>query len=103
MGAQLSQGTQKIHRTGQEAARRFERYRATFEGRPPPLNDPQLRADLETMLSVVLADYPGVEGGFWSGPEGSLGYAFPTHDSGAPKKDLPRTELPQSKSWCKPA
>ncbi|MBA3830686.1 MAG: HAMP domain-containing histidine kinase [Chthoniobacterales bacterium] len=97
VGAQLSQGTQKIDRAGQEAARRFERYRATFKGRPPPLNDPQVRTDLQTMLSVALADYPGVEGGFWSGPETSLGYAFPTHDSGAPKKDLPRTELPQIK------
>lgn len=39
----------------------------------------------------MLRPYPGVEGGFYSGAD-FLGYAFPTHDTGAAKIDVPIAE-----------
>ena len=94
-GAQLRQGHDKLDQPADDAARRYDRYRATFEGRPPPLDDPQTRADLEAMLSVAFSGHPGVEGGFWRGQSDSLAYAFPTHDGPRQKKDLPQAELGQ--------
>ncbi len=94
-GAQLRQGHDKLDQAADDAARRYDRYRATFEGRPPPLDDPQTRSDLEAMLSVALSGHPGVEGGFWRGQSDSLAYAFPTHDGPRQKKDLPQAELGQ--------
>ncbi len=52
---------------------------------PAGARDLSLRAISET----VLAAYPGVEGGYWSGSQ-FLGYAFPTH--GSPKYDVPAAE-----------
>ena len=94
-GAQLRQGHEKLDQAADDAARRFERYRVTFDGRPPPLDDPQTRSDLEAMLSVAFSGHPGVEGGFWRGQSESLAYAFPTHEGPRQKKDLPQAELGQ--------
>ena len=95
VGAQLRQGNERLDQAGAEAARRFERYQRTFEGRPLPLEDPQTRTDLESMLDVALAPHPGVEGGFWRGADDSLAYAFPTHEGPRRKRDLPPAELDQ--------
>lgn len=46
---------------------------------------------LRGISQTVLASYPGVEGGFYIGSE-FLGYAFPTHDAGAAKTDVPSAE-----------
>ncbi len=94
-GAQLRQGHEKLEHAADDAARRYDRYRTTFEDRPLPLDDPQTRSDLEGMLSVAFSGHPGVEGGFWQGRSDSLAYAFPTHDGPRQKKDLPQTELGQ--------
>ncbi len=94
-GAQLRQGQDKLRHAADDAGRRYERYLATFEGRPPPLDDAQTRSDLEAMLSVAFSGHPGVEGGFWWGRSKSLAYAFPTHDGPRQKKDLPQAELGQ--------
>ena len=94
-GAQLRQGHEKLDQAADDATRRYDRYRATFEGRLPPLDEPQTRADLEAMLSVAFSGHPGVEGGFWREPGDSLAYAFPTHDGPRQKRDLPQAELGQ--------
>ncbi len=94
-GAQLRQGQEKLTQAIDESTRRYDRYRQTFEGRPPPLDDLQTRSDLESMLSVSFSSHPGVEGGFWRGLNDSLAYAFPTHDGPRQKKDLPQAELAQ--------
>ena len=95
VGAQLRQGHERLDHAAAETARRYERYRTTFEGRPVPLDDAQTRADLAAMLDVALSPHPGVEGGFWRGENDSLAYGFPTHDGPARKTDLPQVELPQ--------
>lgn len=94
-GAQLRQGREKLSLAAEDAVRRYDRYRTTFAGRPPPLDDLQTRADLEAMLSVAFTGQPGVEGGFWRGREESLAYSFPTHDGPRQKRDLPQVELGQ--------
>ena len=94
-GAQLRQGHDKLDQAADDAARRYDRYRATFESRSIPLDDPQTRSDLEALLSVAFSGHPGVEGGFWRGQSDSLAYAFPTHDGPRQKKDLPQAELGQ--------
>ena len=94
-GAQLRQGHERLDRAAGDAARRYERYRETLDGRPFPIDDPQTRSDLEAMLSVAFSPHAGVEGGFWRGPHNSLAYAFPTHDGPRQKKDLPQAELGQ--------
>ncbi len=95
VGAQLRQGNERLDQAAAESARRFERYRGTFEGRPLPLAEPQTRVDLESILDVALAPHPGVEGGFWRGENDSLAYSFPTHDGPKRKRDLPQAELEQ--------
>ncbi len=95
VGAQLARGADRRETAAAEVARRYDRYRATFEKEPLPVGDPQVREDLQALLGVALAGYPKVEGGFWHDPGGSLAYAFPTHEGSVPKRDLPPTELPQ--------
>jgi len=95
VGAQLSQANQRLERASQEAARRFGRYRATFESRTFAPDESSTRSDITLLMGAVLAAYPGVEGGVWRGSDDSLAYAFPTHEAGIEKKDLPAAELPQ--------
>jgi signal transduction histidine kinase len=49
------------------------------------------RGALRKITQSVLRSYPGVEGGFYSNGE-FVGYAFPTHDTGAAKTDVPSAE-----------
>ena len=46
---------------------------------------------LRGITQTVLRSYLGVEGGFYSGAD-FLGYAFPTHDTGSAKTDVPSAE-----------
>jgi signal transduction histidine kinase len=46
---------------------------------------------LRGITQVVLRSYPGVEGGVYSDSE-FLGYAYPTHDTGTAKIDVPSAE-----------
>lgn len=46
---------------------------------------------LQGITQIVLRSYPGVEGGFYSRGQ-FLGYAFPTHDTGSSKTDVPAAE-----------
>lgn len=94
-GTQLREGKLRLSDAIGEASRRYDRYRLTFEGKPVPLEDPQMHSDLESILSVAFSGRAGVEGGFWQEPKGSLVYAFPTHDGPRKKTDLPETELGQ--------
>jgi hypothetical protein len=94
-GVQLREKKGRLEEAVGEATRRYERYRQTFGEKPIPLDDPQIRVDLESILTVSFSVHPGVEGGFWRGPDDSLAYAFPTHDGPRQKKDLPQAELGQ--------
>ena len=94
-GTQLREGHERLNVAAGDASHRYDRYRESFASRPPPLDDPQTRADLEAMLGVAFSPHPGVEGGFWRGEHDSLAYAFPTHDGPRQKHDLPQAELGQ--------
>ncbi len=50
-------------------------------------------AALREITAGVLRAYPGVEGGYFWGGE-LVGYAFPTHDVGGRKTDVPLAERP---------
>ncbi len=54
---------------------------------PTQARDTSLRG----ITQIVLRSYPGVEGGFYTGSE-FLGYAYPTHDTGTAKIDVPSAE-----------
>ncbi len=73
-----------------ELKQQFE-YRASsdssWSGLPTQARDVSLRGITQT----VLRSYPGVEGGFYS-DTAFLGYAFPTHDTGTAKIDVPSAE-----------
>lgn len=60
---------------------------ASWKDLPTNAQDITLRAISQT----VLASYPGVEGGFWL-REQFVGYAYPTHDGGTVKSDVPAAE-----------
>jgi len=66
-------------------------YRASsdtsWQALPRQARDVSLRGITQT----VLRSYPGVEGGFYSGSD-FLGYAYPTHDTGLSKTDVPGSE-----------
>jgi two-component system sensor histidine kinase HydH len=47
---------------------------------------------MEALLSLVLGELPGIEGGYWHDTAGFVAYAFPTHEGSEPKKDVPSTE-----------
>ncbi len=73
-----------------ELKQQFE-YRAasdtSWSGLPTQARDVSLRGITQT----VLRSYPGVEGGFYTDTT-FLGYAFPTHDTGTAKIDVPSAE-----------
>ncbi len=60
---------------------------SSWQSLPSQARDISLRGITQT----VLRSYPGVEGGFYSGGD-FLGYAFPTHDTGSSKTDVPSAE-----------
>lgn len=97
VGAQLRQGNQRLDQAIDNAARRYVHFVQSFNGQPAAIADPQVRAELEMMATVALAGYEKVEGGFWSRDQGSVAYAFPTHEGPTIKTDLPAAELGQIK------
>jgi signal transduction histidine kinase len=60
---------------------------SSWSNLPAQARDVSLRGITQT----VLRSYPGVEGGFYTATD-FLGYAFPTHDTGAAKTDVPSAE-----------
>lgn len=59
----------------------------SWQGLPVQARDVSARG----ISQAVLRSYPGVEGGFYV-DKAFLGYAFPTHDAGAEKTDVPLAE-----------
>lgn len=60
---------------------------SSWQSLPEQSRDSSLRQITQT----VLRSFPGVEGGFYASND-FLGYAFPTHDTGASKTDVPSAE-----------
>jgi len=74
---------------------RYAFYAAGWDGPVPPLSDAGLRRDLAAVVALALVRQPGVEGGIWQAEAGSLAYAYPTHQGGGPKLDLPSADAAQ--------
>lgn len=71
-----------------------ERYASVFDGRREPAAAPNALTarDLTLILDLTLAGFEGMEGGVWHPAKGFTGYAFPTHEGTAPKRDVPEAE-----------
>jgi len=67
------------------------RYRASSDSSWQSLPAQALDISLRGITQTVLRSYPGVEGGFYTRGD-FLGYAFPTHDTGSSKTDVPSAE-----------
>ena len=66
-------------------------YRASSDSSWSELPMQARDVSLRGITQTVLRSYPGVEGGFYAGTN-FLGYAFPTHDTGSAKIDVPSAE-----------
>lgn len=97
VGAQLRQSNARLDQAADDAVRRYDQFRRDSESQPPSIDDPQVRAELEMMITIALAGHAAVEGGFWRGENDSLAYAFPTHEGPKMKTDLPAAELGEIK------
>ncbi len=67
------------------------RDRASFDSSWSTLPAAAQDVSLRGITQTVLRSYQGVEGGFYAGSE-FLGYAYPTHDTGLSKTDVPSAE-----------
>ncbi|MFZ0589131.1 MAG: ATP-binding protein [Bryobacteraceae bacterium] len=67
------------------------RYRVSSDSTWNSLPRQAKEVSLRGITQIVLRAYPGVEGGFYT-DSNFAGYAFPTHDAGTPKIDLPSAE-----------
>lgn len=66
-------------------------YRVAFDSSWANLPAAARDISLRGITQTVLRSYPGVEGGFYAKND-FLGYAFPTHDTGSAKIDVPVAE-----------
>lgn len=69
------------------------RDRVTTDSSWAALPEPAQELSLRSLSFAVLRAYPGVEGGY-AIRRHLLGYAYPTHDAGAAKTDIPEAERP---------
>ena len=67
-------------------------------GPPPPRPRPRRPAESDPLTQLTaraLRQESGIEGGFFAANSGALlGYAFPTHESPGPNKEMPQRERP---------
>jgi signal transduction histidine kinase len=90
--AQAAQSEAEIARACDSIAATYRFYGAGWHG-PDSLHDSKLLTDLTTLVQTALHDRTAIEGGIWQDEAGSLAYAYPTYQGGAPKNDVPAAEL----------
>ncbi len=90
---QLKQEGAIVERAGQSVQHRYATYLANVDGAGTPGDKTAEVRELNLLLSLVLAQFDGVEGGFWTPTDGFITYAFPTYGGADVKKDLPHSEL----------
>ncbi|MDR3615236.1 MAG: HAMP domain-containing sensor histidine kinase [Candidatus Obscuribacterales bacterium] len=100
---QLKQEEAVVERASQSIQNRYANYLANVGGDGGPGNRAAEIRELNLLLSLVLAQFDGVEGGFWTPNEGFVAYAFPTYGGADVKKDLPQTELKTISQVCRDA
>ncbi len=72
VGAQVRQSSEGLDQGIDEALRRFDQFRRASDGQMVAIDDLQVRAQLEMLLTIALANHPRVEGGFWRGENDSI-------------------------------
>ena len=72
--------------------KRQQQFRVSSDSSWPALPAQARDVSLRAITQTVLRSYPGVEGGFYSSTDHFLGYAYPTHDTGDTKTDVPGAE-----------
>jgi signal transduction histidine kinase len=93
VGAQVRSTQAQVENAGANIEARFAFYLASFGENPPAWSEESRRRELELILQMVLANFPGVEGGFWTPDRGFVAYSFPTYEGTVPKKDVPEAEV----------
>lgn len=90
---QLKRTQSLVQQAGEAIGKRYTNYLANSDFRlNGTKNDEQVR-ELNLLLTLVLTQYDGIEGGFWTEKDGFYAYAFPTYGGPQVKKDLPSSEL----------
>jgi signal transduction histidine kinase len=89
--AQVSEADERVTRACRDLGDRYAFFVSGWRA-AEEIND-TLRRELTTVVQAALARTPGVEGGIWRPPGGSLAYAFPTYEGTGPKTDVPAAEL----------
>lgn len=92
VGVQVRAVQTEVEKASAAIQTRFAFYLDSFSSTPEKWDAPQRQRELNLVLQLVLADYPGVEGGFWTAHDPTLAYAFPTYEGDRVKKDLPVAE-----------
>jgi signal transduction histidine kinase len=100
---QLKQEESIVERATQSIQNRYATYLANVSGDEVSINKQSEIRELNLLLSLVLAQYEGIEGGFWTPTEGFASYAFPSYGGADVKKDLPQTELKTIGQVCRDA
>lgn len=86
----LGEGNRVVATAVRELKQQYE-YRTSSDSSWSTLPSAARDVSLRAITQTVLRSYPGVEGGFYVDAD-FLGYAFPTHDTGSAKTDVPVAE-----------
>ena len=90
---QRRQAEATVERAGQSIQHRYESYLLNVESIGTAENKKAEIRELNLLLTLVLTQFDGIEGGFWTPADGFVCYSFPTYGEVELKKDLPHTEL----------
>jgi signal transduction histidine kinase len=93
VGAEVTRVQAAAEKAGVAMQQRFAVYLASFEPPPASFDDEQRKRELSLITDLVLNDFRGVEGGFWSTRDGFLAYGFPSYEGGVAKRDVPEAEV----------
>lgn len=86
----LSEAAQSVSTAIGEMQQQYS-YRVNSDSAWSSLPESARNVSLRGITQTVLRSYPGIEGGFYAA-DTFLGYAFPTHDAGNAKTDVPQAE-----------
>lgn len=97
----------RVQRAVDGACEAIERHFVDFEAKYPAAGDEvserERRSVLAVIADLVLNNYRGVEGGFWTESAGFVAYSFPTHEGDVPKRDVPEAEKDRITAICRAA
>jgi len=77
---QLRQTEAIVERAGESIFNRYSTYLVNAESSGIPDSKPSEIRELNLLLSLVLAQFDGIEGGFWTPQDGFVSYAVISHE-----------------------